>query len=144
MILFQKLSKKKNKQEETDSRGLISSLYRNGLLEGLVEEYLESCRDSGEAEGKSRRTMRFANLAGFCRFLGTGLADLEQLRGEFPEEYDRLLAVFEDEALNSCISPTLLSAYVKKRIRYSCEEEKPFGRKEVSYRFEHDIFTDGE
>lgn len=144
MILFQKLSKKKNKQEENDSKGLISSLHRNGLLEGLVDEYLESCRDSEAAESKSRRTVRFANLAGLCRFLGTGLADLEQMRGEFPEEYDRLLAVFEDEALNSSISPTLLSAYFKKRIRYSTEEEKPLGRKEVSYRFEHDILADGE
>ena len=127
---------------KTMPKALDTSARQKRLLV-LLEDYIKSCRPPPEADAK-KASGRLANLAGFCRFLGTGLADLEQLRGEFPEEYDRLLAVFEDEALNSCISPTLLSAYVKRRIRYSCEEEKPSGRKEVSYRFEHDIFADGE
>ena len=144
MILFQKLSKKKSKQGEGEPRGLISELYRSGLLDGLIGEYLESCRENDDTPSRSKRPPRFANLAGLCRYLGTGLADLEQMRSEYPEEYDRLLAIFEDEALNAGVSPTLLSAYMKKRIRYSGDEERTGGRKEVSYRFEHDIFADGE
>ena len=68
----------------------------------------------------------------------------------FPNEYDKLIAIFEDEALNSDVSPTLLSAYLKKRLCYSYERSgESDGRredsdKEVRYCFEHDIFADGE
>ena len=59
-----------------------------------------------------------------------------------PDEYDRLVAIFEDEALNADISPNLLSTYMKKRLLYVCDEE-PQGT-EVKYCFEHDIYADGE
>ena len=144
MILFQKLSKKKSRQQESDVKGLISELYRNGLLAGLVDEYLEYCKRVN-GEGKQKSAARFANLAGLCRYLGTGLSDLEQLRCEHPEEYDRLLAIFEDEALNASISPTLLSAYVKKRMSYSGgATDTDIAPREVNYHFEHDIYADGE
>ena len=66
---------------------------------------------------------------------------------ERQEEYDTLCAMFEDEALNSGLSATLVSAYLKKHLGYGekaeasasvCEADK------VKLIFEHDIYADGE
>ena len=66
-----------------------------------------------------------------------------ELRASNPDEYDRLVAIFEDEALNADISPNLLSTYMKKRLLYVCDEETTQVGK-IKYCFEHDIYADGE
>ena len=151
MILFQRNTKKEKQSETENVHGLISEMCKNGLLDGLIEDYIGFCHrtHTPAAEDTSRtrskpRTL-FPNLAGFCRFLNTGLSDIASLAKDFPEEYERLLAIFEDEALNSEVSPTLLSAYLKKRLRYISPADTPTASgKEVKYCFEHDIFSDGE
>ncbi len=64
---------------------------------------------------------------------------------EQQEEYDALLAVFEDEALNSGLSPTVVSAYLKHRLGYGekTEEKTAVASEGVKLIFEHDIFEDG-
>ena len=57
------------------------------------------CRDSASKNS-------FPNLAGFARSLGVGLGDLEKICGKYPEQYDAVLALLEDEALNCGQSPT--------------------------------------
>ena len=109
---------------------------------GSVGEYVELCRS--EAVGKSKG--RFPNLAGFCRYLGVGVEALEEIFRGSPEEYGALCAVFEDEALNSELSATLISAYLKQRLGYGEPRETKRAScelPEVKLIFDHDIFEDG-
>lgn len=129
------MPKKKNK---------IKKLLDDGRLYRMADKYIESCRTAPREDGtKAKRQYRFPNLAGFCRYVKSGLSDLLELKFINPDEYDRLVAVFEDEALNADISPNLLSTYMKKRLLYVCDEETPAST-EVKYCFEHDIYADGE
>ena len=145
MILFQKNSKK--------DKGLSAELsvcvrlWREGELFGMVDEYVELCHSTlsaADPKTRQKQRIRFPNVAGFCRFLGVGMSDMLVFKSEYPLEYDRLLAIFEDEALNSDVSPTLLSAYMKKRMLYALEDAPKSVPGEVRYCFEHDIFADGE
>jgi hypothetical protein len=150
MTLFQKRKKSKKGHGNGESLGIMSQMCDNGLFEHLLEEYIHTCHTScaeqkdGNSHTRQKSKTRFANLAGFCRYMGTGLSELAELRSTHPDEYDRLLTIFEDEALNSEVSPTLLSAYLKKRMQYSSIPEEANDAKEVRYCFEHDIFADGE
>ena len=140
------------------------ALARGGLLFDLLSLYLEHCsgkpgtpgtgksNPSAKAVSGTRETKkaapvsRFPNLAGFCRFLGVGMAKMEQLAAKEPEIYDSLCAVFEDEALNSGVSASVLTPYFKKRLGYaekapaSSDDEDPGGIRLI---FDHDIWEDG-
>ena len=108
-----------------------------------VAEYIGECRS--EAVGSKSKT-RFPNLAGFCRYLGIGVEELEELFRGYHESYGALCAVFEDEALNSDLSATLITAYLKQRLGYG-ERAEPRRAAcefpEVKLVFDHDIFEDG-
>ena len=118
----------------------------------MLEQYISDCvsvtapdeRNSEQAKAKKQESKKasFPNVAGFCRYLGISTDELERLSREFPQQYGRLLSVFEDEALNSGLSPTLLSAYLKKRIGYE-NARKPNDDGQIRISFEHDIFEDG-
>lgn len=117
-----------------------------GEITRLLDQYLLLCRAVPENEdGKKKKAKDavFPNLAGFCRYIGISTAELEAYGKDFSTEYDRILTVFEDEALNSGLSPALVSAYLKKRLGYDgakqiCESPQ------LEIKFEHDIFEDGE
>lgn len=85
------------------------------------------------------------NPAGFCRFLGKGLDFWEELSNRDKITYGIICAALEDEALNSDLSPTLLSAYLKKRLGYG-EPKDSSGVTDcgqMTLVFEHDILEDG-
>ena len=144
------------------AQGSLEELCENGRLEEMLERYLELCAsqpsEDGEVsseESKSKRSSRsrtaeqsrasFPNLAGFCRYLGVGTGELESLAAEYPSEHGKILAVLEDEALNSGLSATLISAYLKKRLGYdSTPRASTDNDKQLQIRFEHDILKDGE
>lgn len=114
-------------------------------LPALLEEYLESCRPPPDTDPK-RSVGRLPNLAGFCRYLGIGITDLRRLRDVNPPLFDRLTAVLEDELLNHSPSPTILSAYLKKRLGYAEDEsgeERDVICRQMHLIFEHDIEEDG-
>ncbi len=121
----------------------LESAASAGRLPKLIERYLKFCRKSEEKKGG-----RFPNLAGFCRWMGCGMDAVEQLRLTHPEDADYLVAVMEDEALNSpVLSPTVVGAYLKRRLAYgeraaSASSSADCG--EVRLIFEHDIAEDGE
>ena len=104
-------------------------------------EYVAAC--AAECTGAKGRT-RFPNLAGFCRALGVGVEVFRREMEAYPEVMDALLAVFEDEALNSSASPTIVSAYLKKRLGYEKEAAVRNDGGQIKIEFEHDIFEDGE
>ena len=108
-----------------------------------VNEYIARCA-AEEIGGK--RTGRFPNLAGFCRDIGMGLDAFGRAMDAYPETYGLLCAIFEDEALNSPLSGTVVSAYLKRRLGYGdkgAEERTLCETPELSISFDHDIFEDG-
>lgn len=131
----------------------------NGKLQSMLKKYICDCsrseskpdskapseRDSNEKKAKKQEGQKksFPNIAGFCRYLGISTQEFETLLRDFPLQYERLIAVFEDEALNSGLSPALLSAYLKKRIGYDSYSKQP-SNDELHICFEHDVYEDGE
>ena len=127
--------------------GSIKELCRLGKLKNLTEEYVSACygnkADNGSNSKKAPPTL--PNLAGFCRYVGIGIDELERQLSDFPQEKERLFAVLEDEALNSSASPTVVSAYLKKRLGYEKEAHSVCDTPaQLKIQFEHDIFKDGE
>ncbi len=116
-----------------------------GDLSERAKEYIMRCYSCGDGV---KNGGRFPNMAGFCRFLGVGVENFRLSMKERQEEYDTLCAMFEDEALNSGLSATLISAYLKRHLGYG---EKPdSGGKssceldQIKLVFEHDIDEDGQ
>ena len=124
--------------------GVKEKEWEEGELARLAEEYLRKC----SSEGDGKRGGRFPNLAGFCRYLGMGVEQFSLVMKERQEEYDALCAMFEDEALNSGLSATLISAYLKRHLGYG-ERAEATGKSsmeldQIKLVFEHDIYEDGE
>ena len=122
-----------------------------GLIGQLAEEYITSClfeKQNGEGETSSKKkTTRFPNVAGFCRYLGISRDKYERISKKYPEEFGELEAILEDEALNSDVSASVLTAYLKKRLGYTEGEKKEKTELEtgqIRLIFEHDILSDGE
>ncbi len=103
----------------------------------MLEKYLKSCSDDKKA--------KFPNVAGFCRFCGVGTDIFDELRETDPKLHSAVCAVLEDEALNSSVSASVLSVYLKLRLGYEKTGEKStadVGR--IQLVFDHDAFSDGE
>ena len=122
-----------------------------GLIDRLAEEYITSCREcekqnTGEGASK-KKTARFPNLAGFCRYTGISRERYERLSKKYPEQFCELETILEDEALNSDVSASVLTAYLKKRLGYSDSEKgdkTELDTGQMRLVFEHDIISDGE
>lgn len=127
-------------EKEQENNGLCFD--RESVI-AAAAEYVELCRN--EAVGAKSRG-RFPNLAGFCRHLGLGVDEFREGFAEHPDVYGALCAVFEDEALNSELSPTVITAYLKQRLEYGERAEPKRAAcelPEVKLVFDHDIFEDG-
>ena len=124
---------------------LLDDACERGLLEAILEEYIASCRLPPQTDKKGKvgvRGDRFPNLAGFCRYLGCSTEEWFSMEAKHPTECGRMRAILEDEALNATMSPTVIVAYLKKRLGYDKEAGDAEGG--VTVQFEHDIFRDGE
>ena len=127
---------------ESDCELKGSSVTSGETLLNMLQGYVDSC---GGVAGKAGAG-RFPNLAGFCRYCNIGVSELKAWAHEYPAEYEILCSVLEDEALNSSISATLVSAYLKNHFGYG---EKPAEKTrvesgDIKLVFEHDILSDGE
>ena len=136
-------------QNEETGASLIEHACGKGLLHSLAEEYLVFCKECSESEDegakrKEKRRKRFPNVAGFCRYFNIGELEYGCLAARYPDEFDRLSALFEDEALNSELFPTLLSAYLKKRLGYEKSAGSEVCDGQLRVIFDHDITEDGE
>ena len=144
-----------NKNESLD---LLQTACDEGVLDRLAEEYIIFCHTSEEkeqedkSEGASKKKKaseppaRFPNVAGFCRYFGIGHQKYERLSKKYPEEFEKLSAILEDEALNSSVSASVLTAYLKKRLGYADtekSEESEIETGQIRLVFEHDILADG-
>ena len=125
----------------------LEAAVESGRLGEYLRRYLRECRPPSGEEGK-KGSGRLPNLAGFCRWLGCGVSEMETLRLSHPAAADWLTAVMEDEALNNGagVSPTLLTAYLKRRLGYASERAEAVAQAECGEMrvvFEHDIEEDG-
>ena len=135
----------RNKKQENRPVAFESAATDAELLEQL-EAYLQSCHPT-QNEDRKKTAVPFPNLAGFCRWLGWGGSEMELLKKSAPELYDRICTVLEDEALNSEISASVLTAYLKKRLGYSESdkvEKSEVESGQLRLIFDHDILSDGE
>ena len=130
---------------------IIESACESERLLSLAEEYIASCNpqkeETNDAKQRKKSDGRFPNVAGFCRFMGIGQTEYTRLSRKYPDEFEKLFCVFEDEALNSEISPTLLGAYLKRRLGYDESQKSQKSDVDVGQLklvFEHDILADGE
>ena len=124
---------------------LIDEICRDNLLIKYAEEYVLECEEC-VCKGEKKARSRFPNLAGFCRKLGVSISRIKRVEREYPEQYGALIALLEDEALNSGPSATILTTYMKERLGFG--ENKNEGGEahsgEVRLIFEHDVYEDGQ
>lgn len=112
-------------------------------LPALLNAYLEFCKQKKEEDAKKQAEL-FPNLAGFCRWLGCGTEEFAKLEKLHPRLCDRILAILEDEALNSQLSSSTLNAYLKQRLwREEDERTEVNADPQLRLIFEHDILEDG-
>jgi len=123
-------------QAQSDKK--IEKLCESERIFEYLNDYILFCSE----QSKNSKAF-FPNLAGFCRYLNTSVEDFDTAHQEYPSACNKILTTLEDEALNSKISPNLLSAYLKKRLKYD-SPTKVSNVDQLQIRFEHDIFEDGE
>ena len=120
----------------------LKAICRRGELISLAEQYIKKCKSQSKS---IKGGERFPNLAGFARTLNVGVSALKELECRWPEQYSLMLALFEDEALNSDKSAALLNAYMKEHFGFGEKKEGdailPVG--DVKVVFEHDLAEDG-
>ncbi len=126
--------------------GVLEALADSGRICSALSDYLEFCTKGAQA-GKEKQSGRIPNAAGFCRFAGASVSDLDRLKKSRPREHEAIVSVLEDEALNSSLSATVLSAYLKLRLGYAGEKPEESSVTEtgrIRLIFDHDAYSDGE
>ncbi len=139
------MSANDNSPQNEPSRTALEEAADNGKIISVFDDYLSTCRAEG-AEGKRKSAGRIPNVAGFCRFTHSTLSDFERLRNTRPEVHGALCAALEDEALNSEMSASILSVYLKLRLGYSGDEKEDTGITDTGQLrliFDHDAYEDG-
>ena len=100
-----------------------------------IADYIDEC-GAKDSESKSKKIC-FPNVAGFCRYAGIPVSDYLGLKKRFPSEGELAAAYFEDAALNSGATATLLGLYLKHYGFWSGEKT------EFEVDCDHDLFADG-
>lgn len=135
---------------EAPAGGVFTPPVSRGELVRRLTAYLDACREA-PADERQKHGAKIPNVAGFCRFCGTGVEEFDALRERYPELHGALCAILEDEALNSDLSASVLSIYLKMRLGYA--EAKPAGGSgsadftpggQLKIVFDHDGYADGE
>lgn len=127
------------------SRTALEAAADDGSIIKLFDDYLIRCQTEG-ADGKRKNAGRIPNVAGFCRFAGSTLAEFERLKKTRPELHGALCAALEDEALNSDMPASVLSVYLKLRLGYSGDDGGGSGITDTGQLrliFDHDAYEDG-
>ena len=111
----------------------MKTSFRSGKqLLDAVRSYTDSCAEKNEELKKPI----FPNVAGFCRSVGISVSAFRSLARRFPDDYLTALAFFEDAAINSGATASLISLYLKE---YDCWGQT----EEDEIHCDHDIFSAG-
>ena len=123
----------------TDDEGIIDRLCEGGKLIKKAEKYITFCL---ETQGKRPR---LPNICGFFRWLKLSAIALDKLKRAYPQIFRTLLMLFEDEALNSELPPSIISTYMKQSfINTESKEEAYEDCGPITLVFDHDIKLDGQ
>ena len=139
------MSAKDTLPQNSPSRTPLEAAADDGSIVRTFDDYLLFCRAEGECV-KRKNAGRIPNVAGFCRFTASTLSDFERLKNTRPEVHGALCAALEDEALNSEMSASILSVYLKLRLGYSGEDKEDVGITDTGQLrliFDHDAYEDG-
>ena len=127
--------------KKTDDESIIDSLCQGDRIIKKAEKYISFCLDL------QPKKPRLPNICGFFRWLRLGAIALDKLKKAYPEKFRTLLMLFEDEALNSELPPSIISTYMKQSFSKDADE-KPSGVSEecgpITLVFDHDINIDGQ
>lgn len=99
-------------------------------LISMIRAYIDECRSAD-----SKKPV-FANVAGFCRYAGISVGEFLSLKKSYPEEFEGAGAFFEDAALNSGATASLIGMYLREYGFWSAGTED-----EVVC--DHDMMADG-
>ena len=136
----EKIQPPKN-QKETDDEGVIDQICQGGKLIKLAEKYIKFCLT------EESKKPRLPNICGFFRWLKLSALALDRLRRLYSEKYRTLLMIFEDEALNSELPPSIISTYMKQSFAHKDGDEENETREScgpITLVFDHDINKDGQ
>ncbi len=96
----------------------------------MIREYIDECRLS------DTKKPIFANVAGFCRFAGISVSEFLTFKRKFPAEFENAGAYFEDAALNSGATASLVGLYLREYGFWGAPSEE-------DVECEHDGYADG-
>lgn len=123
--------------KNTDDEGIIDSLCQKDRLIKMAEKYISFCLDS------QLKKPRLPNICGFFRWLKLSALALDRLKRIYPEKFRTLLMLFEDEALNSELPPSIISTYMKQSFTKDTDGEMQEECGPITLIFDHDIKLDG-
>ena len=124
-----------------DDESIIESICQTNALIRKAEKYIAFCLDP------QLKKPRLPNICGFFRWLKLSSIALDKLKREYPEKFRTLLMLFEDEALNSELPPSIISTYMKQSFSKDAEEKTNEVSEEcgpITLVFDHDINLDGQ
>ena len=126
--------------KNTDDESIIDQLCEGGKLIKKAEKYIAFCL---EAQGKRPR---LPNICGFFRWLRLSIIALDKLKRAYPHIFRTLLMLFEDEALNSELPPSIISTYMKQSFVRDAEDKGEAYEDcgPITLVFDHDIKLDGQ
>ena len=123
----------------TNDEEIIDLLCEGGKLIKKAEKYISFCLES---EGKRPR---LPNICGFFRWLKLSAVALDKLKRAYPQIFRTLLMLFEDEALNSELPPSIISTYMKQSFVNADEKNEAYENcGPITLVFDHDIKLDGQ
>ena len=111
-------------------RDQVARINSGKRLLAFVNEYVELCK------ARDSKKPWFANIAGFCAFAGISVDEFTKLQKRFPDDYSTALAAFEDAALNSGATASLIGMYLKQYGMWLPPSDEDFV-------CDHDMFGDG-
>ena len=120
---------------------IIDGICEKDRLIKMAEKYILACLSP------DRKKPRLPNICGFFRWLKLNAAALDRLKRSHHEKYRTLLMIFEDEALNSELPPSIISTYMKQSFMRQDEEDEGSSSEKtcgpLTLIFDHDIDSDG-
>lgn len=96
----------------------------------LIKAYIDECK------AVDSKKPIFANVAGFCRYAGISVGEFLAYKKVFPAEFENAGAYFEDAALNSGATATLVGMYLRQYGFWN-------GPAEDEVICDHDMLADG-
>lgn len=135
-----KLKGGRDMAEKKDDSSIIDCICIKGALIRMAERYIKFCL-TGNADRP-----RLPNICGFFRWLKLGACALDLLKQKYPDKFRTLQMLFEDEALNSPLPPSIVSTYMRQQSYTDLPDVGQTQEKEndgITVVFDHDIINDG-